>query len=236
MELLLIIAIFPVIILGAYIYKKDKHKEPKLLLIKLFTSGILACLLVVIITLIASLLFPFINKNYTTMNFMEFFIYIFIFISLTEEFCKWLMTYHIGYKSKEFDEMYDIIVYSVFVALGFASFENLLYVFGVGSIEVGIFRGILAIPGHVCNGIAMGYYLSQAKYYKMKENKKEEKLEIIKSILIPTIYHGIYDYCCLVESNIVIIVFIVFIIFLYTTSLKKVKLLSKEIKSTDKNE
>src|SRR5699024_6825124 len=129
MELLLIIAILPVIILGAFIYKKDKHKEPKLLLIKLFTSGILACLLVVIIILIASLLFTFINKNYTTMNFMEFFIYIFIFISLTEEFCKWLMTYHIGYKSKEFDEMYDIIVYSVFVALGFASFENLLYVF-----------------------------------------------------------------------------------------------------------
>ena len=54
MELLLIIAIFPVIILGAYIYKKDKNKEPKLLLIKLFTSGILACLLVVIITLIAT--------------------------------------------------------------------------------------------------------------------------------------------------------------------------------------
>ena len=34
------------------------------------------------------------------------------------------MSYYIGYKSKEFDEFYDIVVYAVFVALGFAAFEK----------------------------------------------------------------------------------------------------------------
>ena len=227
-EILLVIAILPVILLGMYIYKKDKHKEPRSLLVKLFVSGIISTFMVVIVSLLATFIFPFLNENHTTMTAIEFFIYIFIFIALLEEVCKWLMSYYIGYKSKEFDEFYDIVVYAVFVALGFAAFENILYVFDLQSIQVGIYRGLLAIPGHVCDGIAMGYYLSLAKYHEQKGNKKEEKRNKIKSILIPAIYHGIYDYCCLSESNIILITFIVFIIFLYTTSLKKIKLLSQE--------
>ena len=97
-------------------------------------------------------------------------------------------------------------------------------------------RGLLAIPGHVCDGIAMGYYLSLAKYHEQKGNKKEEKKNKLKSILIPTLYHGIYDYCCLTESNIILIAFIAFIIFLYITSFKKINLLSKEdINMNNKN-
>lgn len=235
-EILLIIAIVPVILLGAYIYKKDKHKEPRSLLVKLFISGILSCFLVIVISALATILFPFISESHTVMSFIEFCLYIFIFIALLEEFCKWLMSYYIGYKNKEFDEVYDIIVYTVFVALGFAAFENILYVFDLQSIQVGIMRGLLAIPGHVCDGIAMGYYLSLAKYHEQKGNKKEEKKNKLKSILIPTLYHGIYDYCCLTESNIILIAFIAFIIFLYITSFKKINLLSKEdINMNNKN-
>ena len=234
-EILLIIAILPVILLGAYIYKKDKHKEPRSLLVKLFISGILSCFLVIIASAIAAIFLLFVNKSHTVMSSIEFCLYIFIFIALLEETCKWIMSYYIGYKNKEFDELYDIIVYTVFVALGFAAFENILYVFDLQSIQVGIIRGLLAIPGHVCDGIAMGYYLSLAKYHEQKGNKKEEKKNKIKSILIPTLYHGIYDYCCLTESNIILITFIIFIIFLYTTSLKKIKLLSEDEVTIKKN-
>lgn len=227
-DLLLIVAILPIVLLGKYIYSKDKNKEPNSLLIKLFISGIFSCLLTLIVTTVFAILFPFINKDPTTMNFIEFSLYVFIFIALIEECLKWVMTYLIGYKSKEFDEVYDIIVYATFTALGFATFENLLYVFGTGSLGVGIFRGILAIPGHVCDGIAMGYYLSFARYYELAGNKKEARKNKIKSILIPTILHGIYDYCCLTGTTLIMICFLVFIIFLYITSIKKVKILAEE--------
>lgn len=227
-DLLLIVAILPIVLLGKYIYSKDKNKEPNSLLIKLFISGIFSCLLTLIVTTVFAIIFPFINKDPTTMNFIEFSLYVFIFIALIEECLKWVMTYLIGYKSKEFDEVYDIIVYATFTALGFATFENLLYVFGTGSLGVGIFRGILAIPGHVCDGIAMGYYLSFARYYELAGNKKEARKNKIKSILIPTILHGIYDYCCLTGTTLIMICFLVFIIFLYITSIKKVKILAEE--------
>lgn len=226
--LLLVTAILPVLLLGVYIYRKDRNKEPKTLLIKLFTSGIISCFLALLISIALTYLFPFLTKNQSTMTFLEFSFYIFVFIALIEESCKWIMTYYLGYKNKEFDEVYDIIVYAVFVALGFAAFENILYVFQIGSVQVGIMRGILAIPGHVCDGIAMGYYLSLMKYYERLGNKKEVQSNKIKSLLIPVLYHGIYDYCCLVDNDIVLIAFILFIVFLYTTSLKKVKKLSSQ--------
>lgn len=227
-SILLVIAILPVIILGFYIYKRDKHKEPTDLLARLFLSGIVSCFLVLAISSLLTLIFPFLDKAYNTMNFFEFTFYTFIFIALTEECCKWLMTYYIGYKNKYFDEVYDILVYSVFVALGFAAFENILYVFGNYSIEVGMMRAFLAIPGHVCDGIAMGYYLSLAKFHERLGNTKEMKINMIKSILVPALYHGIYDFCCLTNSNLVLIVFIIFIVYLYIISFKKIKLLSEQ--------
>ena len=228
--ILLIVAILPVLLLGLFIYKKDKTKEPIWLLVKLFISGIGACILVIICSLIIHGLFPALAKEYSAMNFLEFSIYIFIIIAFLEEGCKWLMTYIFGYKNKEFDEVYDIIVYAVFVALGFALLENLMYVFRFGQIDLGIYRGLLAIPGHTCDAIAMGYYLSLARYYETIGNNKLANINKGKSILVPTVYHGIYDFCCLTGSTIVMAVFFIFIIFLYATSLKKVKLLSEETK------
>ena len=70
--LLLIVAILPVIVLGVYIYKRDKHKEPTNLLARLFLSGIISCFLVLAISLLLSQIFPFLHKGYNTMNFIEF--------------------------------------------------------------------------------------------------------------------------------------------------------------------
>ena len=55
-DLLLLVAILPVILLGLYIYKKDRNKEPSSLLVKLFVSGILSCFLVLAISEITAIL------------------------------------------------------------------------------------------------------------------------------------------------------------------------------------
>ena len=58
-----------------------------------------------------------------------YFIYVFLFVALIEEGSKFLMTYILGYNNKEFDEVYDMIVDASFVSLGFAFYENLIYIF-----------------------------------------------------------------------------------------------------------
>lgn len=218
-----IIAALPVILICLYVYQKDRNKEPIKLLLKLFSLGITTCFIVVYSSEIISDFIPFFHKKIDNMNLFELVIYSFIGVAFIEEFCKWIMTYLVGYNNKEFDEVYDIIIYSVFVSLGLAFFENLLYVLGEGSIKLGISRALLAVPGHACDAIFMGYYLSIAKLYSLKNNKKSEKLNLIKSIVIPTLLHGIYDFCIFSSYLIFLYLFFVFIIILYIKAIKKLK-------------
>ena len=225
--ILFIISTLPVFLLGMYIYKKDKNKEPTKLLVKLFVGGILSCFLVLIISAILGIFIPIFSADYNTLNLIELIFYVFVGIALIEECCKWIFSYKLAYNDSHFEEIFDMIVYSVFVALGFAFFENLFYVYENG-VTIGIFRAISAVPGHACDGVFMGYYLGLAKQSQINNRNDLKTKYIIYSILVPTILHGIYDYCCLAESNIILITFIIFIIFLYTTSFKKIKLLSNE--------
>ncbi|MBE6158022.1 MAG: PrsW family intramembrane metalloprotease [Firmicutes bacterium] len=222
--LLLFISILPVFILGYYIYNSDKNKEPLKLIAKFFLFGIISGVFVIIFSLLLELFIPSINVDIDAGNidYLTLFVHTFIIIAFVEELSKWFFTYRIGYNNKEFDELYDMIVYSVFTSLGFALLENIFYVFIDGGIAVGISRGLLSIPGHTCFGIFMGYYLSMAKYRALHNEYRLEKLNKVKSIVIPTVLHGVYDYCCFAGSYFVII-FFVFIIFLYFMAYKKMR-------------
>lgn len=223
--ILFVVSAAPVILLGLFIYVKDKNKEPIKLLIKLFLAGIASCFLVLLISLNLLSYFPIFSADPETLNLLELVIQIFIGVALIEEVSKWLLTYIISYNHKEFEEIYDMIVYCAFVALGFAFFENVLYVFD-GGIGVGIARALLAVPGHACDGIFMGYYLGLAKQSEIFGNKKLKFKNIILSILVPTIMHGIYDYCLYAGYLIFLLIFIIFVILVYIFSVKKIKRMS----------
>ena len=223
--ILFTVSVLPIIIIGWYLYKKDHEKESGKLLAMLFLGGIGSCFLVLIISSILSFIFPILSADPEKLNLFELIIRVFLGVALVEEFCKWIMAYKISYKQSEFDEYYDAIVYCVFVALGFACFENLGYVYlhGVGT---GIVRALLAVPGHACDGIFMGYYLGLSKIAELN-NKNDIKVKnLILSIAIPTLMHGIYDYCLFTGQTIFIIIFFAFVIFTYVHVFKKVKKVS----------
>lgn len=229
--ILIFLAVIPVIIICTYIYRKDKNKEPGSLLVKLFLLGIASCFLVLLLSEIVFKILPFMSKGTESMTFFEVMAYSFIGVALIEEFCKWLMVYKGAYSDRAYDEVYDGIVYAVYVSLGFAFFENLLYVVGNGSIVVGISRGLLAVPGHACDAVFMGYYLSLAKVYSYQGNKELEKKNLILSIIVPTILHGIYDFCLFSQVDILLLVFFVFVVAIYVISIKKISQLSEKCKS-----
>lgn len=221
LQLLFIVAALPVFLLGMYIYKKDRNKEPTKLLVKLFFGGVLSCFLVLALSKILSMIFPFFNSETEGMNLFELFIYVFIGIALIEELCKWFIVYTISYNDKHFDELYDMIIYSVFVALGFAFFENILYTFGNG-IGVGIIRALSAVPGHACDGAMMGYYLGMAKLTTLNNRKDLSKKHLFLSLLVPTVLHGIYDFCLFTGNILFILMFLVFVVMLYIFTIKRV--------------
>ena len=228
-SILWFLAIIPVVSIMLYVYSKDRNKEPTKLLAKLFLFGIVSTFLTLAISEIMEVIFPIFKEDPEKLSFLNAVISVFIGIALVEELSKWIMAYLIGYKSEELDEIYDSIVYAMFVSLGFACFENILYVFDYQSIAIGVVRGILSVPGHACYGLYMGYFLAMAKLYSKKGRPELEKLYLALSLIVPTILHGVYDFCLMANVKILILVFLLFVILLFVFSVRRLNILSKDL-------
>ena len=215
----ILISIVPFILIGTYYYQKDTQKEPNNLLQKLFILGILSGLAVVIISLFGLLLFPNI-QNIENANVIHLFFYTFLFIAMIEEGCKFLVIYKTSYNIKDFDQWYDIILYSVFVSLGFACFENFLYLFSSNSkLWTVILRSITAIPAHACFQTFMGYHLALSKFNEPEKRKKQ----IALSIIIPIILHGLYNFLIFSQNTLLTLLFFVFLILMFLITLLRIK-------------
>ena len=233
--LLILLAALPVIIILLLVYKKDKNKEPMALLIKLFLGGFLSCGLTLLLTEILELCFPFMGGTLESKSFFQLFLYAFIGVALVEEFSKWIMTYLYGYHHQEFDELYDGMIYAIFVSLGFAFVENIIYVVKLSSVNVALMRAISAVPSHACDAIFMGYYLSIAKYLSIRNKKEKEKKYLILSLVVPAIIHGIYDYCLMSGYQVLVIIFVIFVVAIYIVSIRKLRKIAKNSKKMDFN-
>jgi RsiW-degrading membrane proteinase PrsW (M82 family) len=74
------------------------------------------------------------------------------------------------------------------VGMGFATLENILYVFQYGA-PTGFIRMFTAVPAHASFAILMGYYLGKAKFTHHKNIYYS-----VLALLIATAFHGAYDY------------------------------------------
>ena len=176
-----ILAVLPPLLIAFYIYKKDKFdKEPKELILKSFLFGCLSIIPVVILELIF-------NENI----FSNYFVYMFCGVALVEEGMKYFFLKKYLFDKPEFNEPFDGIVYAVMVSLGFATVENLVYVFIYypdQQISVAIQRMISAIPLHASCGVIMGYYVGLAKF------SSSSRILLLKGVFFATLLHAIYNY------------------------------------------
>lgn len=182
---LLILAIAPSMIIIAYVYFKDKfEREPWTLLLKNFMLG--ATLSVLLTFVIGGLLTKYL-PTLESSSILDMFIKAFFVVAFVEEFSKYLIVRFFAQKNKEFNEPYDGIVYAVAVSMGFATLENVLYVYSYG-FETGVFRAFTAVPAHATFAILMGYYMGKAKF---SENRF---LLNVTGLLVATLFHGAYDF------------------------------------------
>jgi len=200
--------IAPAIALMSFFYLKDRFTEPIPLILRTFILG-------------ALLVFPimFIQYVFNTEGLVDStFIQSFFIVALSEEFFKWFIFFYCIYNHSEFDAHYDGIVYAVGISLGFASLENILFLFSNG-IEHAFSRALFPVSSHALFGVIMGYYFGKAKM-----NNTHKKRNLAFAFLIPFILHGTYNYILrTVESNWLILL-IPFMIGLWILALRRVKI------------
>ncbi|MCR9152726.1 MAG: PrsW family glutamic-type intramembrane protease [Bacteroidetes bacterium] len=182
---LFFLAIAPAVVIILYIYFKDKfEKEPWRLLSKNFFLGasLSIALTLGVSYLLNPLLFGLSDNAVWAM-----FIKAFIGVALVEEFSKYLVVRFAAQRNPEFNEAFDGIVYAVMVSMGFATLENILYVYNYGA-ETGILRAFTAVPAHASFGILMGFFMGKAKFSKFRWGYN------MLGLLAATLFHGAYDF------------------------------------------
>lgn len=209
--LILLTALLPVAILVFYIYRKDKNlPEPTGQLVKAFFYGVISAPSSFFISIPLGMIGLYLVEDTTVLGSVS---SAFFGAAIPEESAKLFVLWLVLRKNPFFDEKMDGIVYAVCVSLGFAAFENILYLFSdtESFLSIGIVRAIFAVPGHFCFGILMGYYYSIAKFYPKSSMKNK-----ILVLLAPIIAHGLYDSILFVMnvtpiiSGLLLIVFLVF--------------------------
>ncbi len=220
MATLLQAAIAPILICLFYVYVRDKYeKEPlRLLLIGVIFGIVITAPIIKVEDVITSIKPIFFTTNTVTDALYT----AFITAALTEEALKFIVLYNLTWRNKNFNERFDGIVYSVFISLGFASVENVMYVFSdnLGGLQTALSRGLFSIPGHALFGVCMGYYFALAKF----ENHNRWQL-FYKAFLMPFFLHGVYDFILMSNMPYMMIAFSAFVIYLWISGFHKMKTL-----------
>jgi protease PrsW len=181
---LLGIALAPGVAIMLYIYLKDKHeREPLSLLLISFVYGMVSTVLTLFISAPINFLVVLREDDYLHEFYSAFFK-----VALVEEFSKFVFVRFILFPNKNFNEPFDGIVYAVMVGMGFATLENVIYVFNYGW-ETGVLRMFTAVPAHATFAVLMGYFLGIAKF----THSRRFQYGLI-GLLSATLLHGAYDY------------------------------------------
>ena len=197
---LISIAVLPVLVLAFVVYRQDKYeKEPLGKLIKAFLFGALAILPAILLETMLSRFVP--PVPVVSGAYMGF-----VVAGCSEELCKLVMLYWAVWRSREFNEYFDGIVYACFVALGFACFENISYVLGQESFAeammTGSVRAMLSVPGHFLFGVMMGYYFSLAKFgQRVGEGGQHRGRYLLLAFLVPMLMHGTFDSLLMIPES-----------------------------------
>ena len=135
-----------------------------------------------------------------------------------EEAVKFLFLFFLIWGNRNFNEPLDGIVYGVFVSLGFAWAENVIYVTHpiLGGYETAFARALLSVPGHGLFGVRMGYYFALGKH-------RSRKRYLPLAFFSPYLAHALYNYFLLKREPVFWLFFSVLEARLWVFGLKRIK-------------
>ena len=198
--ILLTVAIGPALFWMLYFYRKDKYEpEPLPWIIKIFLLGALIVIPIAIGESIAGI-------------FVSEFVVFVIVAPIIEECGKYFIVKRYVYQTDEFDEPVDGDIYAIAAALGFASLENIFYVFSIPLTELAtlstvvFLRAILSVPGHALFSSIWGHSLGIVKFGDPRNPSKIIMIGLVGAI----VFHALFNFLLIVSLGWAILLLIVF--------------------------
>ena len=218
--LYILAAILPAIFLLRYIYRLDTiEKEPAYLLLRLLFCGVGAAICSILLERVGQ---GILDATVSQQSPHYILFLAFLVVAVVEEGMKLFFLKRCSWRDPNFDYLFDGIVYAVFTSLGFAAFENIIYVFNYG-LSVSIPRAIFAIPGHLSFSVFLGIFYGRAKRCEIHGNRFGCYRNLLLGYLCAVFLHGFYDTCAMIGTAPANAIFLIFIILLYSLVYRMVR-------------
>src|SRR5262245_50437903 len=177
-------AIFPAAVLTAFLVSHYRKRMGPRLIVRTLALGVISGMLVLsagpIIGWASSFAAPGVEAALASS---------FLGAAGPEELAKFLLLYFVVREHKDCDSGGDLFCAAMLIGLGFAGLENSLYLLRTPDwLNLGMMRGVLAIPAHVVFGAVMGRFAARAYRGQLPA------LNWTLALIVPVVVHGLYDF------------------------------------------
>ena len=194
-QLIVFVTLLPLVFWGAYHYYKDRARpEPVRNLLICLGAGIVAAFLGRVLYLaLDEIGLRYDAFELAETNRLALLGYAIAGIGFIEEFAKVLVFLLLVPRFTEFDEALDGIIYASFIALGFATVENVHYL-GYLDLQSSVARAFASPMVHILFASIWAYYTGCALL-----DGRHAGLVAAASLVIAVLLHGIYDFLVIAE-------------------------------------
>ena len=222
--ILIAAAVIPAVALLYYVYRADTvEKEPPLLLLRLALLGILSTAAAKLLEYAGVFI---LNAVFRRESFLYLALLYFGVVGFAEEGSKYALLKRATWNSPHFNCRFDGVVYSVFVSLGFALWENIGYVLANG-FGTALIRALTAVPGHACFGVFMDCWYSQARWLENRGDAAAAHSMRVLTVVLPALLHGAYDFLASATPRISPWYFVLFVVAMFLVTVRLVYRLSR---------
>ncbi|MDD1718925.1 MAG: PrsW family glutamic-type intramembrane protease [Methanoregulaceae archaeon] len=193
---LLILALAPGLFWLWYFYHRDRYAhEPLYWIIWIFLLGMTITVPVAILEDLVGAALPD--------------PYLAVFAApVIEELAKFLVVWRTVFRTQDFDEPVDGMVYATAAGLGFATLENVGYIFlsyessFPDALGTGVLRALLSVPAHALFSAIWGYALGMARFSPPDAGRRL----ILQGLVAAMVFHGLFNLLLLDYAGIAVLV------------------------------
>lgn len=189
--------IAPAIALLIYLFLRYRFPKGKFgLLYQSFIYGLISLVPVLLVQLIASYMGL---DSLTTLKRIAF--YSLVVMGMTSEISKFIFLRVFCYPNENFKTPVDGIIYSVMIAMGFATVNNVLYFINIPNLTVSGLNAATAGPANLIYGVLMGFFVGLGKMRSIKY------IDSLTGLSAAIFFHAMYDFCLITKDRTLLAIF-----------------------------
>jgi RsiW-degrading membrane proteinase PrsW (M82 family) len=203
--LFLFFGLAPSIVWLLFYLRKDSHPEPNWLIRKVFLWG----MLITIPAIAVELTMKSLVSNIPLVQEMKVFLYFFLGVALVEELLKYFVVRVLVFHKPELDEPFDVMLYMIISALGFAALENIFLLSGLGPFSpvsnIAALAAVRLVGATLLHALAsglFGYFLARS----LMDPKKRFRYFFI-GLFCASLLHALFNFAILESEGIARILF-----------------------------